>query len=157
MNKTKQQLKKQSLVTLAVLAVVLVLSTNIVLAPKGATPNMEFKWIGFSKTILIDDDNDFTSPITLKENEQATLEPGNYYWKTTGLSTISQFKVDSEVGIIVRRVSNDSFNIENTGNVDEIIETRQGFGITGAAILEPNQNLNQTITKDSTFLAQQNE
>jgi hypothetical protein len=159
MNKTITQLRKQGIVTLVVLILALALSINIALAPSGTTAktNLEFRWIGFSKTIMIDDNPEFTSPVTLKENQEATLEPGDYYWKTTGLSTTNSFKINSEVGIIVRRVSNDSFNIENTGNVNEVIETRTDFGITGAVTLDQNQNLNQTITENSTFLAQQNE
>jgi hypothetical protein len=157
MNNTIIQLKKQSIVTLTVLATVLILSTNIALAPSGTTTNtsVQFKWVGFSKTILIDDNKQFTSPIILKENEKATLEPGNYYWKTTGVSTTNQFKIDSEVGIVVKRVAGSTFNIKNTGNVDEIVQTRPG--ITGAIILDTNQDINQTITENSTFLAQQNE
>lgn len=161
MNKTLKQLRKQAALTIILLAIIAILNFNILLSPKDASTNTTilFEWIGLSNTVLVDDNQEFTSPITLKENAGITLEPGEYYWRTTGFSIKKQFKIDSEVTISIKKGENNSYNVENKGNVGLILETlrNRDWGITGTAILDLDESLNKTITENSTFLASQNE
>ena len=152
MNNTKIQLRKQAALTALIIAIAITLSINIPLEPTGNTTNTTvlFNWIGLANTILIDDNSEFTSPRIITES--ANLEPGKYYWKTNGISTKKQFKIDTEVTIALKTISNNKFNIENQGNTDIRITNK----LTGAAVIEPKQNINKT-TEDSRFLAQQNE
>lgn len=160
MNKTLSQLKKQVALTLIVLMLAILLNFNIPVSPTDSTTNRTilFEWIGFAKTVLIDDNPSFTSPIIISEEETATLPPGEYYWRTNGFSVKKRFTIDSEVAISLR-TSDNKHNIENKGNVNILLETLRSrdWSITGAATLNLGESLNETTTEDSTFLASQNE
>jgi hypothetical protein len=142
---------------LITLAIAILLNTNFPLEPSGASTNTtkDFRWIGLSKTVKIDDNKDFTSPIIIRQGEETRLQPGEYYWKTTGISTTKQFRIDSEITIKVNRINENTFSIENKGNTAIELETRPK--ITSAAVIDTKQSINKTITENSTFLAQQNE
>ncbi|GAF90817.1 unnamed protein product, partial [marine sediment metagenome] len=101
MNKTLSQLKKQAVLTVVVLTILTAINFNILISPTGTTTNRTilFEWIGLADTILVDDNPSFTSPIKVQENTSISLPPGEYYWRTTGLSTKRRFKIDSEVAI----------------------------------------------------------
>ncbi|MBW2984592.1 hypothetical protein KY361_05725 [Candidatus Woesearchaeota archaeon] len=156
-----KQLKKQLILTLIVLTLLVVLNFNIPLSPSGATTNRTilFEWIGLANRVLIDDNPSFSSPIMISGKETASLPPGEYYWRTTGFSAKKRFILDSEVAISLKKLSNHSYNIENKGNVNALLETlrNKDWGITGAAALNLGEGLNSTITEQSTFLASQNE
>ncbi len=155
MNKILTQLKKQAALTAIVLTLLAILNFNILLSPKDTSTNTTilFEWIGLANTVLVDDNPSFTSPIILQESATINLPPGEYYWRTTGFSTKKRFKIDSEVSISLRKLSNNTYNIENKGNVDALLETlrNKDWGITGTAILDLGDALNTTITENSTF------
>ena len=163
MNKATKQIRKQAALSAVVLIIAVALNTNILTTPENnavtANKTIVFAWIGLSKTLLIDDNPEFTSPVRLRNNMSVGLEPGEYYWKTSGISTKRRIIIASEVAISVKQETNNTFSIRNKGNVRALLETirNQDWSITGAATLEHEEGLNSTINENSTFLASQNE
>ena len=111
--------------------------------------------IRFSKlglgNILVDDNPRFSSPLIV-EAKSIELDPGTYYWKTTGISEIRKFTIISDVGIEVKD-RGDNREIRNVGNTDLDLRFRRwnDFGITGSAVLDVRGkmevNLNNTIVE----------
>lgn len=138
--------KRIIIANIALLALIFILSSTITLGPKGEIfeRKPEFKWIGLpiSYTIIIDDNPDFTTPITEKvkgnsytpENDLAL---GDYYWKIKGIrnSNVQKFSLLSKVSL--ERLEEE--RLKNDGNV----KLRLGLvpGAIGAAVLDINQSL----------------
>ncbi|MCD4666750.1 hypothetical protein K8R47_02995 [archaeon] len=92
---------------------------------------VQFNWEGAAEgyTILIDDNEEFTSPI-IKEVTNNSLEldlkPGTYYWKvqTDNLeSPVWKFYIDTEV-VINLETGDESLKIINKGNDNLNLEIR---------------------------------
>lgn len=104
-----------------------------VLDSKGV--HFDFK---HANAILIDDNEDFSSPklITSSELErgEVVFEPGVYYWKAKGVidSLSREFTVPSTVGLEF-----ENSTLKNTGDVDLEVEVNKTFA-TGLVILEIN-------------------
>lgn len=108
-----------------------------------------FERLGLGK-ILVDDNPRFSSPFMV--DGAIELDPGMYYWKTTGLSETRKFTIISEVGIEVKNKGNNR-EVRNVGNTNLDLKFRRwnDFGITGSAILDVGDsmevNLNNTIVE----------
>ena len=98
-----------------------------------------FRWLGFANKVFIDNNPDFLSARIVEAAPGRSytiteLEPGEYYWKTNGISTIQGFVVESEAAVEIE----DSV-VKNKGNVPLIIEFFNKLGITGHVTLDVNQ------------------
>ena len=120
-----------------------------------------FRWIGEADKLIIDDNEEFISPLVEDVNGTSysikkKLDFTKYYWRLIGKknSSVWQFKVDSVVALVVKNES-DLYNITNAGNTDldiEIHEKNRSFrGITGNIILEENK-FKQIEAKNLTLL-----
>ena len=146
---------------IAVALIFLLANTNILLSPSQistTSQNISFNWVGLQQKIMIDDNLQFTSPI-ITERKSIELEPGTYYWKTTGLSIAKQFTIDSEVGLIIEQKNKTTYSARNTGNIRELISIiKKGTGfITGQAILEINESRLLNTNDSSMIMAEQKE
>ncbi len=125
----------------ALIAIILVANTNILFNPISGMQTKEnkvsFEWFGLSDA-LVDNNPEFTSPITMnKHNSTIELEPGIYYWKA-GFSAPREFIIQSEVAISVKPAllnNEKAYRIENKGNTKILLKVL-GM-ITGNIILEP--------------------
>jgi len=75
-----------------------------------------------ANTILIDDNAEFTSPRTIKvqDNLIISLKPGTYYWKVQGLleSEIRKLTINSQVDLKLKQKDSKEnlYDIVNAGN-----------------------------------------
>jgi len=98
--------------------------------------DVEFKF-SHAKVILIDDNEDFSSPKQVNLNEQEfnkiLFEPGTYYWKAVGLveSLPRKFIVPSTVGL---ELDEENKTLKNVGDVE--LDVESSSGITGLVILD---------------------
>jgi len=99
---------------------------------------IKFMWVGQNEKALVDETIDFKNPIEVKKNQLIELEPGTYYWKTSKIGTINKFTIDSEVSII-----REGDNIKNTGNTKLFIEFFKNMGLTGHAVLDVDESVEQ--------------
>ena len=137
-----------------------IITTTITKGPQQETSERKpaFQWLGLHTgyTIMIDDNPEFTTPLTA-EVEGNTFIPeenlglGQHYWKVKGLreSGIKTFTIISEVSI-----KKEQDNLRNDGNTKLIIE--KSPSITGAVILDINRTIK--LEKDvEEVLAKQDE
>ncbi|MEM4325856.1 MAG: hypothetical protein QXU40_00960 [Candidatus Pacearchaeota archaeon] len=97
-----------------------------------------FRWIGFSESILVDDNPLFTSPLELSGRRVviSEFEPGVYFWKTSkGISGIRSFKIEPEI-VIEKNVSTNSTKIKNKGNVRVLLEMFNNLIPSGKIVLD---------------------
>ncbi len=82
-----------------------------------------------AKTILIDDNTEFSSPekYNVVNNFVINLKPGVYYWKIEGENEIRQFTIESEVSLKLRDKGEGKFEIVNSGNENLDVDVYQ-FG-----------------------------
>lgn len=101
-----------------------------------------FDWSGWGKeyTILLDDDDDFNSPIIKKVTGNFyvvdDLEIGKYYWKVQKEaveSHVRSFEIKSLVGLDVVE-DDEEIILRNSGNVDETISATNS--ITGQVVFD---------------------
>ena len=89
--------------------------------------------------ILIDDNPEFSSPETIyaEDNLVIQLQPGVYYWKVQGAldSEIRKVTIVSELGLKLKRVSNESYDIVNSGNTELNVDVYNNDTITGSVVL----------------------
>ena len=128
------------------------LFTNIPLTPKYGTETtnteITFRSIGTARQILLDDNPSFSSPQILALGEPTTLQPGTYYWKTTGMSLVTTFTILSQVGLTVEQ-EEDKYVVINKGNVPLDVETKQEGLLTGAFVIGTNDKLKLQLDKQT--------
>ncbi len=118
-----------------------------------------FEWVGKSNKLILDDNDEFVSPIVedVKGNSYQVKDKLNfstYYWKLIGEknSSVWQFRIDSVVALELKNNDN-LYNITNIGNTDldvEVVDETQFSEITGF-VLKLNESKqfrvkNKTIT-----------
>ena len=83
---------------------------NVPLSPaygeQTKNTNIVFRSIGTANKIIVDDNQEFTSPQLVTAGAVVTLKPGTYYWKTTGMSLVNTFTILSEVALEVEQEEN---------------------------------------------------
>jgi hypothetical protein len=149
-----------SLVTIAILAVLLFNLLTIQLVSPGdrlkitdRTPVFEWSGMQAEYVILVDDNADFTSPISANVEGNSYrpdrgLDFGTYYWKVGSgpfSSGVGRFTVLSSVV-----VSRNESELKNEGNTEVILS---GPSITGAFVLGVNESAQ--IGKDANVEAEQ--
>ena len=124
-----------------------------------------FKWVGEANKLIIDDNDEFVSPII--ENVEDNLYRINnklnfttYYWKLIGSkdSYVWQFRIDSVVALELKNQSN-LYNIINVGTTDldvEVIEEERSLRkITGGFILRLNETQQFNVKNKTIFIGKQ--
>ncbi len=115
--------------------------SDVLLEPEdGAqldTRTIAFHKIGMSDHVIVDDNAEFSSPLVVQKPFVVTLQPGIYYWKSSGFSKIRNFSIISLVAINVDSNENETV-VENKGNVDVKIQD-YGSRLTGAFVLVPDE------------------
>lgn len=133
------------LANIVIVTLFFILTSTTPLSPKGEVLERkpEFKWLGLptSYTVMIDDNPDFSTPITAEvEGKTYTpennLELGEHYWKVKGFrnSKAQKFTIASKVSI-----KTEEENLRNDGNTRLKLNLKPG--VTGAAILDINQTI----------------
>ncbi|MCG2717691.1 MAG: hypothetical protein L6408_02500 [Nanoarchaeota archaeon] len=133
------------IVNIIIIALFFIFTTTITLNPKGEILERkpEFKWLGFptSYVIMIDDNPEFTTPITAQVKgktytSEESLELGEYYWKVKGLrnSQTQKFIINSKVSL-----KREEENLRNDGNTRLKLDLKPS--ITGAVILDINRTI----------------
>ena len=124
-----------------------------------------FKWIGKADKLIIDDNDEFVSPIieNVKGNSYRINNKLNfttYYWKLLGSkdSSVWQFRIDSIVALELENQSN-LYNVTNVGNTDldvEIVEENRSLSkITGGFILRLNGTQQFNVKNKTIFIGKQ--
>ena len=118
--------------------VILAAWSDVLLEPEAgaqlSSRAVAFHKIGMSNRILVDDNMAFSSPVELQKPFAVTLQPGIYYWKSSGMSETRNFSIIGVVSITVN-TTEDQTLVRNTGNTELLVEDR-GSRITGAFILD---------------------
>ena len=120
-----------------------------------------FEWIGKADKLIIDDNEEFASPIV--ENIKGNLYQikdklsfTTYYWKLLGNknSSVLQFRIDSVVALELKN-QNSLYNITNIGTTDldlEVVEENTSvWKITGNLMLKLNET-KQFNVKNKTII-----
>jgi len=142
-------MKNKRIVMAQTIFLVLVLSVVYFLYPR-INVSVDDEWVRFNsinaKVIMISDNPDFSNPRYLdleQENDiSLNLKPGKYYWKAdNGIieSLGKEFVIDSEVGLGIER-DEDGSELMNVGNVKINVTKREGGGMVGHIILEPDES-----------------
>lgn len=98
--------------------------------------------------VLISIDENFTSPITLKEGSEIILPPGIYYWKVKSRfreSEVKSFIIKAHVGLNLKE-RRENYELQNAGNVDLNV-TREKQGITSDIALDVGKS--KEVEKDN--------
>ena len=109
--------------------------------------------------IILSANPDFSNPryIDIEENISFSLKPGRYYWKAgNGIieSLSKEFEIDSEIGLRILE-KNDSYELQNVGNVKVNITKTKDGGFVGHIILEPEES--EEIDNTGEFVGRQND
>lgn len=137
--------KKIILLNIIVILLFFILTSTTLLSPKGEVfeRKPEFKWTGLptSYTIMIDDNPDFSTPITANVKGKTyaledNLELGYYYWKVKGFrnSKVQKFTITSKVSL--KREEED---LRNDGNTRLKLDLKPS--VVGAVVLDINQTI----------------
>ena len=121
-----------------------------------------FKWTGHANKLIIDDNNEFTSPVIKNVNGNSfridELNFTRYYWKLVGKqeSPILEFTIESLVALRLKN-QNNLINVSNIGNTNLDVEVQKNkfSAITGLVILEQNQSTKIEINDSTLFIAKQ--
>lgn len=124
-----------------------------------------FKWIGKANKLILDDNDEFISPII--ENTRGNsyqlkheLDFTIYYWKLIGdvNSSVWQFRIDSIVALELKNKTN-LYNITNVGNTDLNVEVVEEYPsiwkITGNLILRLNETKQFNVKNKTIFVGRQ--
>jgi hypothetical protein len=98
--------------------------------------------------VIVSIDENFTSPIILKEGSDVTLPPGTYYWKVRSRfreSDVQSFTIQSNVGLDIRE-REESYELQNSGNVNLNV-TSEKQGMTSGIIIEVDES--KEVGKDN--------
>jgi len=157
--------KHSAIGILIILLVVVFVSSNASLLqiyPKNNSIITErqpaFKWAGEANKLLIDDNEEFISPIIedIKGNSYQTKDKLNfttYYWKLIGStnSSVFRFGIDSVVALELENNAN-IYNITNIGNTEldvEVVEENNSiWKITGNFLLRLNKTQRFSLKND---------
>lgn len=128
----------------------------------GALINEDFVQFRFknANVILIDDNEDFSSPKMLNASELNSvgigMKPGKYYWKAVGNieSSTREFVVDSKVGLELNKSNS---TLKNVGNVEVNVSEKKSGGISGLVILEVEAEYLVNMTNETIYRGEQNE
>jgi hypothetical protein len=145
-NQTGKMLKKQVLLNLAVVIIIILLvNLGIQLKPANmhtTNTSVKFEWTGLTSYALVDENPEFTSPVKVQKSAELQLKPGTYYWCVPFMGKCiskQKFAIDSEVALDVKPalIGNETaYRIENKGNTRILLNIIGIF--TGKAVLEPN-------------------
>jgi len=114
---------------------------------------VEFKFRN-ANVILIDDNEDFSSPREVNFNEmninKVWFEPGIYYWKAVGLleSDSREFTINSNLGL---ELDKENKTLENTGNTVLNISIEDKSGLSGLAILDINVEYGVEVKNETIY------
>tara|TARA_Y100000310_G_scaffold144893_3_gene144180 strand:- start:1883 stop:2362 length:480 start_codon:yes stop_codon:yes gene_type:complete len=137
---------------LVALTLVSLLFTNVPLTPKygmeTTNTKITFRSIGTAQNILLDDNPSFTTPTLLPLREPIPLEPGTYYWKTTGMSLVTTFTILSHTALTIEQ-KEDNYEVSNKGNVPLDIETKQEGLLTGSFVINTKGKLQLQLDKET--------
>ena len=142
------------------LCAALALFTDVLIYPGESAQitetRIQFQKIGLSRHVFVDDNIGFTSPLVLIRPYVAYLEPGVYYWRSSGISRVGNFTIASEVAINAK-TRNGTTSVENAGNVGVDIEIRRGSLITGSAVLDVGRRIDLKIKEGIVLAREKNE
>lgn len=148
---------KIKILSAVILFLFLAAFTDILIYPERSqempVTSVQFHKIGFGEYVIVDSNKEFTSPKVLPKPYKTNLEPGTYYWKSSGISSVRDFTILSEVAINAKFNGNTT-TVENAGNVDVDLEIIDNNLITGAAALGVGERLDLQI-KNKIILAKQ--
>lgn len=124
-----------------------------------------FKWVGKANKLIIDDNEEFVSPIikNVKGNSYQIEDKLNftaYYWKLIGKkkSSVSQFRIDSIVALELKNKAN-LYKIANVGTADldvEVVEEVPSVSkITGRFVLGFNETMQFNVKNKTIFVGKQ--
>jgi hypothetical protein len=143
---------------IVIIFVVTPLVINIPLKPSNNnivySTEVRFEKTGISNTILIDENKDFTSPFKITKPFITTLEPGEYYWKASGISLTNKFTIPSQLIINMHKKEDRSYSIENEGNIPANLEFRNN-PLTASAVLDVGKRLDVNLIDDTEVIASQ--
>src|SRR3989344_8682824 len=92
-----------------------------------------------ANVIDIDDNARFSSPekIYVEDNLVIQLKPGIYYWRVEGAlnSEVRKLTIVSEIGLKLKKVGNESYDIVNSGNTELNVDIYKNDTITGSVVL----------------------
>ncbi len=156
--KNKKHVRDWIVITNALLIMgIVLLFTNIPVSPidnyKTTAREVTFEVLGAANSIMLDDNEKFTSPVIIQRPFKILLEPGAYFWKA-GLSKVNTFTIESAV-VVATKDDGEDVKVKNVGNVELSLDIREGSLLTGRAILGVGESLR---TKDEgKITAEQNE
>jgi len=171
-NKMKTSKKKMKIAALVIGLQILLIggifSFVYFFAPKleypsdGALINEDFVQFRFknANAILIDDNEDFSSPKILNASELSSvgigMKPGKYYWKAVGNieSSTREFVIDSKVGLELNKSNS---TLKNVGNVEVNVSEEHKGVLSGLVILDVEAEYPVNITNETIYRGEQNE
>ncbi len=101
-----------------------------------------------SEVVVISIDENFTTPIILKEGDDVTLPPGVYYWKVRSKfreSEVKSFTIESHVGLNLKE-REENYELQNSGNV-ELNVTKEKEGFTTSMTIDVGKS--EEVEKDN--------
>lgn len=147
-------------IVVQVISILVIASVLLILYPR-ARLELEGNKVNFNSInaniIILSVNPDFSNPryIDIYENVSFNLKPGKYYWKAgngiiEGLG--KEFEIDSEIGLRILE-KNNSYELQNVGNVKiNVTKTKEG-GFVGHIILEPEEG--EEIDNTGEFVGRQ--
>ena len=128
----------------------------------GARINEDFVQFKFknANAILVDDNEDFSSPKMIDASESnfvgIGMKPGKYYWKAVGnIESFSrEFVINSKVGL---ELNESESTLKNVGNVEMNVREKQGGALSGLVILDVEAEYPIEIENETTYRGEQNE
>lgn len=128
----------------------------------GALINEDFVQFKFknANVILIDDNEDFSSPKMLNTSDLNSVGigmiPGKYYWKAVGnIESFSrEFVIDSKVGLELNKTKS---ILKNVGNVEINISEKNKGRISGLVILDVEVEYPVNITNETIYRGKEND
>ena len=102
---------------------------------------------GKADTIMIDDNEDFTSPLLIRaeDNLVVTLEPGKYYWYIEGVreSEVHTLTIMSKVDLRLKP-SGEDYEVVNAGNVRLDVSVYNGTELKEEKTLDKGSSFNSS-------------
>ena len=149
---------KIKIFSMIVVFAVLASYTDYLISPESGSildsTRIKFEKLGFGN-VLIDDNQEFTSPILVYSPFIIELSPGLYYWRGSGISEIYNFTILSNVALNLK--FNGTYELENQGNVQTnvTIATRK-FSPLGYVVLDVGKSIKLNLSNEI-LLGKQNE
>lgn len=103
-----------------------------------------------AELILIDDNNEFTSPeqFIVKDGLVINLKPGVYYWKAESVlkSEVRKLTINSEIDLKLRKMES-GYGITNAGNTRLDVEVYNGTSLVDKIKLDVDEDKSLSGTK----------